>query len=181
MLIIDISLTFLGEETHPPHLETYQQDKENELVLVSRLCQPSERNESIRMTRFLADKTQENVFVLTHIQPTKKDADSMRKELFPEGVKDDKNPDYYFRGRFLDGKNMISITMKPDNSKAIKRKIQNRFDEAFEQADDAFIEINTSIPMDLIKEAVKGKLASSQHRHIVYVKYGDDLLVFDEK
>lgn len=165
----------------PPRFDTYYQDEENKRVFISNLCQPSERNENIRMARFIADKTHENIFVLPHIQPTKKGAENLRKELFPEGVKENKNPDYYFRGRFVDGKSMISIIMKPDNSKAVKRKIQNRFDEAFEQADDVFIEINTSIPMDLVKEAVKGKLASSQHRHIVYVKYGDDLLVFGEK
>ena len=81
----------------------------------------------------------------------------------------------------MDGKSMISVIMNPDNSKAVKRKIQNRFDEAFEQADDAFVEINTSIPVDLVREAVKGKLASSQHRHIVYVKYGEELLMFGDK
>ena len=96
-------------------------------------------------------------------------------------MKENKNPDYFFKGRFVDGKNMISIGMNPDKSKTVKRKIQNRFDEAFEQADDAFVEINTSIPIDLVREAVKGKLASSQHKHIVYVKYGEALLEFDDK
>ena len=133
------------------------------------------------MARFLAEKTKENIYILPLIQPTRKNAESLRKEYFPEGVKENKNPDYYFRGRFVDGKNMMSIIMDPNNSKAVKRKIQNRFDEAFEQADDAFVEINTSVPVDLVREAVKGKLASSQHKHIVYVKYGEELLVFGAK
>ena len=172
--------TFYANE-FPPRFDTYYQDEENKRVFISNLCQPSEKKENVRMARFLADKTQEDIFILPHIQPTKKDAERLRKEFFPDGIKEFKNPDYYFRGRFVDGKNMISIIMKPDNSKAVKRKIQNRFDEAFEQADDVFIEINTSIPMDLVREAVKGKLASSQHRHIIYVKYGDNLFAFGEK
>ena len=133
------------------------------------------------MARFLAEMTQDYIFILPHIQPTQKDSERLRKEYFPKGVKESKNPDYYFRGRFLDGKNMISIIMNPDNSKAVKRKIQKRIDEAFEQADDAFIEINTSIPMDLVREAIKGKFSSSHHRHIVYVKYGEEVLVFGDK
>lgn len=165
----------------PPRLDTYYQDEDNPLVFISWLCQPSERDENIRMARFIADKTQENIYILPLIQPTQKDAENLRKVFFPEGVKENKNPDYYFRGRFLDGKSMISIIMNPDNSKAVKRKIQNRFDEAFEQADDAFVEINTSIPVDLVREAVKGKLASSQHKHFVYVKYGEALLEFGDK
>lgn len=166
---------------HPPHQETYYQDASNEHVFISHLSQPSERDENIRMARFLAEKTKENIYILPLIQPTKRNAKQLRKEFFPDGVKEGKNPDYYFRGRFVDGKSMISVIMNPDNSKAVKRKIQNRFDEAFEQADDAFVEINTSIPVDLVREAVKGKLASSQHRHIVYVKYGEELLMFGDK
>lgn len=165
----------------PPHPESYYQDEKNERVFVSHQSQPSERKENIRMARFLTEKTKESIYILPLIQPTQKNAESLRREYFPNGVKKDKNPDYYFRGRFVDGKNMMSIIMDPNNSKAVKRKIQNRFDEAFEQADDAFVEINTSVPVDLVREAVKGKLASSQHRHIVYVKYGEELLVFGAK
>ena len=165
----------------PPHPESYYQDEKNEHVFISHQSQPSERKENVRMARFLTEKTKENIYILPLIQPTQKNAEQLRKKFFPKGVKENKNPDYYFRGRFLDGKNMMSIIMDPNNSKAVKRKIQNRFDEAFEQADDAFVEINTSIPEDLVREAVKGKLASSQHKHIVYVKYGEELLVFGAK
>lgn len=176
MLIIYVSVTFFGEVSHPPHLETYQPDEENDLVYVSPLCQPSERNENIRMARFLADKTQDNVFVLPHIQPTQKGAESLRKELFPEGVKDGKNPDYYFRGRFLDGKSMMDI--KESDIKTLKRKIQNRLGEAFGQADDALLEIPPFISINLLEDAVKGRLNSSNHKHLVYIKQGETFLVF---
>ena len=165
----------------PPHPESYYQEEDNEYIHISNLSPPSERDENIRMAKFLTEKTKENIYILPLIQPTQKNAENLRKEYFPDGVKINKNPDYYFKGRFVDGKSMISIIMNPDNSKAVKRKIQKRFNEAFEQADDAFVEINTSIPMDLVREAVKGKLASSEHRHIVYVKYGEELFMFGDK
>ena len=71
----------------PPHPETYYQDVNNEHVFISHQCQPSEREENVRMARFLTEKT----------------------------------------------------------------------------------------------EAVKGKLTSSQHKHIVYVKFGEELFVFGDK
>lgn len=37
MLINDINVTFLGEITHPPHLETYQPDEEKEDAVRGRL------------------------------------------------------------------------------------------------------------------------------------------------
>ena len=35
----------------PPRLDTYYQDEENPLVFISWLCQPSERDENIRMSK----------------------------------------------------------------------------------------------------------------------------------
>ena len=163
----------------PPRIDTYI--KESDFVYVSELHNEAERKENINMATFLGNKTGVMVFILPHIQPTMKDAVKMRKEYLPDGVKENKNPDFYYKGRFVDGKNMTSIEIDPDNMKAVKRKIQNRISDAFEQADDAFIEIPMSIPVEIVRDAVKGKLASSKNQHIVYVKYGDELLVFGEK
>lgn len=166
-------------DTTPPRLDTY--DKEGDLVFVSKIHNEAERKENLRLALFLSDHTGECVYLLPHIQPTQKDAGRLRSEYFPQGVKEDKNPDFYFSGRFVDGKNLTTIAMKPDNTKAVKRKIQNRLAEAFEQADDAFVEVNTSIPMKLVRDAIKGKLTSSKHRHVVYVKYREELFVFGAK
>lgn len=180
MLVNDIILKDNGEESpHPPHLESYQQDKDNEYVFISNQCQPSERDENVRMAKYLSQKTKENIYVLPHIQPTLKGANNLRKEYFPIGVKEGKNPDYYFRGRFLDGKSMMTVKIDLDNMKAVKRKIQNRLDEAFEQADDALLETPTTIPIEVVRNAVKGKLASSKHLHYVYIWYGNKMILFD--
>jgi hypothetical protein len=91
-------------------------------------------------------------------------------------VKEDKNPDYFFRGRFLDGKSAMDI--KISSVKIMKRKIQKRLGEAFEQADDVLLEMPTTISITVIKDAINGKLKSSTHKHNVYVKYGEELLPF---
>ena len=67
------------------------------------------------------------------------------------------------------------------DAKRTKRKIQFRLKEAFEQADDAYVEIPTSIPRDWVESAIYGKLKSSEHYHIVYVKYGEEFFVRDDK
>lgn len=161
----------------PPRLDTYYQ--ESDFVFVSQLHKEEERFKNIRLARFLGENTQNIVYVLPHIQPTQKNAEKLRKEYFPLGVKNNKNPDFYFRKRFVDGKSMIGI--ETTDAKTMKHKIQKRLKDAFEQADDAFLEIPTTIPIELVKDAVYGKLSSSKHHHIVYIKYSDELLIIEWK
>ena len=174
--IVMTMVTVTKDGSRPPHLETYDQDKDNKHVFISRLNKEAELNENIRLAKFLAGKTGEDLYVLPHIQPTAKNAAELRKEYFPDGVKEDKNPDYFFRGRFLDGKSAMDI--KISSVKKMKRKIQKRLGEAFEQADDVLLEMPTTISITVIKDAINGKLKSSTHKHNVYVKYGEELLPF---
>ena len=160
-------------------MDTYR--KEGDHVFVSELHNENERAVNERLATFLGEKTGDVVYLLPHIQPTQRDAERLRKEYFPKGVKENKNPDFYFRGRFVDGKCMTSIIVETDDSKVFKRKIQNRLENAFEQAEDALLEIPTWIPLELIKEAIRGKLSSSRRLHIVYVKYGDEMVIFEGK
>lgn len=159
----------------PPHIETYQRVGEH--VYVSDLNQEAERAGNIRMALFLAENTGDNVYVLPHIQPKSPNAERLRREYFPEGVKEDKNPDLFFRKRFVDEKSMNPEDVS--DAKKTKRKIQFRLKEAFEQADDAFVEIPTIIPKDWVEGAINGKLKSSTHYHVVYVKYGDEFMMFE--
>ncbi len=131
------------------------------------------------MAVFLAEKTKDDVFVLPHIQPNSHGADKLRKEYFPEGVKENKNPDLFFRKRFVDEKCMHPEDIS--DPKKTKRNIQYKLRDAFEQADDAYVEIPTSIPKDWVESAIKGKLKSSTNFHYVYVRYGDELLTFEGK
>lgn len=160
-------------ELFPPHIETYQ--KLGEYVYVSDLHQGIERLENIRLATFLAEKTKEIVFILPIIQPSIKNSKELRERYLPVGVKENKNPDFYFRGRFVDGKSMTNITFT-DDEELFKRKIQSRIKEAFTQADDVFIEIPTMFFKSWILSSVYGKLNSSKHSHIVYIKYGDELI-----
>lgn len=160
------------EELFPPHIETYK--KLGEYVYVSDLHQGTERAENIRLATFLAEKTKERVFILPIIQPSMKNSKELREKYFPIGVKENKNPDFYFRGRFVDGKNMTNAKLL-DKEKS-KRNIQNRL--SFSQSDDILIEIPLIYPQTFIDEAIIGKLNSSKHKHIVYVKYGDELFVY---
>ena len=165
---------YTGKRAVPPHIETYKQKYKR--VFVSQLNKEPELSENVRLARFLAGKTDEDVYVLPHIQPSQKGADKLRKEYFPDGVKEGKNPDLYYRSRFVDEKVMNSTEIV--DAKQAKRNIQNRLRDAFRQADDAYLEIPTEYPIDWIENAVKGKLNSSSSRHVVYVKYGDELLIF---
>ena len=70
---------------------------------------------------------------------------------------------------------------EPGERRLAKRNIQNRLRDAFLQADDAFLEIPKSYPISWIDGAINGKLNSSTHYHIVYVKYGDELLFYESK
>lgn len=174
----DTSLSFKADEPGlPPHIETYT--KEAEHVFVSMLNREKELNENVRMAIFLAENTKEDVFVMPHFQPSHPASKKLRIVFFPEGVKKDKNPDLYFRGRFVDAKCMNPEDIS--NAMRTKRKIQFRLKEAFEKADDAFVEIPTSIPRDWVESAIKGKLKSSEHYHIVYVKYGSEFFMRDSK
>ncbi|MBR5433943.1 MAG: hypothetical protein IK117_05875 [Bacteroidales bacterium] len=114
-------------------------------------------------------------FVLPHIQPSLRNSNALRAEFLPKGVKENKNPDFYFCGRFVDGKSMTNITFT-DDEELFKRKIQSRIKEAFTQADDVFIEIPTTFYKSWILSSVYGKLNSSKHSHIVYIKYGNELI-----
>lgn len=161
----------------PPHIETYKMEGDH--VYVSDLNQEAERGENIRLAQFLAEQTGDDVYVLPHIQPTLHDAERLRSEYFPDGVKENKNPDLYFRSRFVDEKSMVNDA--PTDRKIAKRKIQNRLRDAFQQADDAYLEIPTSYPRGWVEGAIIGKLNSSPLYHIVYVKYGDELLIIMSK
>lgn len=161
------------EELFPPHIETYQ--KLGDYVYVSDLHQGTERADNIRLATFLAEKTREKVFILPIIQPTQEKAEILRKIYFSEDVKTNKNPDLYFRNRFVDCKCMNESELTDE--KRTKRNIQNRIADAFVQADDAFIEIPTKFYKSWILSSVHGKLNSSTHFHIVYIKYGDELII----
>ena len=156
----------------PPRIDTYEKVAEN--VFVSKLQQTEEREGNIRLAKFLAEKTNEPVFVLPHIQPSLKNSVVLRSNFLPQGVKANKNPDFYFRGRFVDGKCITNTELV--NRKKLKRKIQNRL--SFSQSDDVLLEIPLTYPKDIIDEAIIGKLNSSKHMHIVYVKYGETLFVY---
>lgn len=163
----------------PPHMETYFQDGENSFVFVSKLNKEKEVDENIRMARFLSEKTSENIYILPHIQPTQKGSQKLRDEYFPNGVKQNKNPDFYFRGRFVDAKSMNRSEL--NTQKLTKRNIQNRLKEAFVQADDAYLETPSAFPYNWVVEAVKGKLKTMTHHHIVYLRYGEQLLIIEPK
>ena len=155
----------------PPQIETYQ--KLGEYVYVSELHQGTERAENIRLATFLAEKTKENVYILPIIQPSIKNSKELRNKYFPIGVKKNKNPDFYFRGRFVDGKNMTGVKFTDDVDK-LRDKIQGRLKDAFKQANDAFVEIPLFIDRNIIYSSVNGQLNSSKNYHIVYIKYGDE-------
>ncbi len=87
-------------------------------------------------------------FVLPHIQPSLRNSNALRAEFLPKGVKENKNPDFYFCGRFVDGKSMANAEVSGE--KHTKCNIQNRIKEAFKQADDAFLEIPTTFEKKLI-------------------------------
>ena len=149
------------ESNFPPHMETYFQDKENGFVFVSKLNKEKEVNENIRMAGFLANK----------------EAQKLRNEYFPKGVKHNKNPDFFFKNRFVDAKSMNHSEL--NTQKLTKRNIQNRLKEAFIQADDAYLETPTSFPVNWVIEAIKGKLNSTSHYHIVYLRHGDNLIIIE--
>lgn len=65
-----------------------------------------------------------------------------------------------------------------NTQKLTKRNIQNRLKEAFIQADDAYLEIPNTYPIVWVEEAVRGKLISMTHFHIIYIRYGNELLIF---
>ncbi len=157
-------------ELFPPHIETYQ--KLGEYVYVSDLHQGTERAENIRLATFLAEKTKEKIFILPIIQPLTNNAD-LRNEYLPKGVKKDKNPDFYFRARFVDGKNMTTIDFT-DNENKLRAKIQGRLKEAFKQANDALVEVPLLIDRSIIYSSVNGQLNPSKNNHIVYIKYGEE-------
>ena len=162
----------------PPRIDTYEKVVEN--VFVSRLQQTEEREGNIKLAKFLAEKTNEPVFVLPHIQPSQRGSVKIREMFFPNGVKGNKNPDFYFRGRFVDGKCMVNITYIDDED-ILKCKIHNRLKDAFNQSDDILLETPPNFEKKVIISAIKGKLNSSKHFHIVYVKHGDDFFVLKTK
>ena len=133
-------------ELFPPHIETYQ--KLGEYVYVSDLHQGIERVENIRLATFLAEKTKEIVFILPIIQPSIKNSKELRERYLPVGVKENKNPDFYFRGRFVDGKSMLNSELT--DIKKSKRNIQNRL--SFSQSEDILIEIPLLYPKNIIDD-----------------------------
>ena len=147
-------------QVEPPRMDTYS--KIGDWVFACDLYKEIEWNENIRLAQFLGEKSKDIVYVLPHIQPTLRNAAVIRKDFFPIGVRQNKNPDYFFRGRFVDGKSMNDTN--PENRKTAKRAIQNRLRNAFLQADDAFLEIPITFPLGWIEGAIKGKLKSSKNR-----------------
>lgn len=66
-----------------------------------------------------------------------------------------------------------------NTQKLTKRNIQNRLKEAFIQADDAYLETPTTFPINWVFDAVKGKLNSMSHYHVVYLRYGKNLITLE--
>lgn len=161
----------------PPAIETYNKVPDKE-VYVSPYHGADELAENRRIASFLFDKLDEVVYLLPRIDANTPAQLMMRQRLMPNGIFDKKNPDFLIWDKFFDAKSMLSVEYDGKWDKA-KRKIENRFKAAKQQAENFVIEINDSFPRDLIHQTTTNYLNMTDTKRIIMIIWRKKLFVYN--
>ncbi len=172
------SIPNAAEGVFPPSVDTYKQDKQSN-VFISPYHGSDELKENLRIARFMSRKLKSPVYLLPRLDPDNKTENLLRNSLLPKGIPNRKNVDMMSQGKLIEAKSMLSATTA--GKKQIKRAIQKRIQEAFNQADDCIIELPDRFIRKDIHAAIKGYLKGAQHTHSIVIKWRGKCLIYSNE
>lgn len=161
----------------PPKVETYNEVYKG-MVFTSPYHGENEKEENERLAKFIADKLRSKVYLLPRLDPENPNQKALRSKLLPQGVFENKNPDYLIWGRLFDGKSMYGMRRDATPVQQ-KNAIENHIKKAKKQADNIILEIPSFVSRKLIHRTVTNYLSRSKKERIILVHWKNKLLVFN--
>jgi hypothetical protein len=161
----------------PPAAETYYKVPDKE-VYISPYHGADELDENKRIATFLYDKLDTPVYLLPRLNANTSADMTTRNKLLPDGVFDKKSPDFLIWDKLFDAKSMLSVEYDGNRDNA-KRKIENRFKSAKQQAENFIVEIHDSFPRDLIHQTTTNYLNMTNTKRIIMIIWRNRLLVYN--
>lgn len=166
-----------GKDITPPASDTYEKVDGKE-VYISPYHGENEVEENERLARFITERMKNvKVWLLPRLDPMNKDESILRKNLLPNDVFEDKNPDYFINGMLFDAKSMMNANVTDDPAKQ-KSMIENRIKKAKEQADNIVLEIPEWIEFQTIARTINNYLGRSKKKRTILVSWKERLLKF---
>lgn len=151
-----------------PHIEDYISHYSGK-VMASPMHGSNELDENLRIGKKVADLLGETVYLLPRINPSLEDAARLRKEYLPEGVFENKNPDFLIKGLIAEGKTINYNKTKRYSRENIKQIIENHIKKAKKQADNMVFNILGDIPKEWIDQTIINYLnRTNVERLIIY-------------
>lgn len=158
----------------PPRLDTYYEKSKG--LYISEYKGESELGENERLANIVINHLKVDVYILPLLDPKNKKLKALRPILLPEGVFDNKNPDFMINGLLFDGKSMMKI--KKTNRKGFKGKLENRIKSAKEQADNMIIEVPKWAKRKWIDDTVNNYLDRSHKDRTIYIIHKNKIYVY---
>lgn len=167
----------------PPEVENYRSENGG-LVMISPYQSGHEYMENKRIAHILAVRLNQTVYMLPELKPDNKEEKKLRVRLIPQGVKENKNPDYMIGGKFFDVKSMVVGEKNDTDKKHLdlteqKKAIENRIKKAKMQADNIIIEVPEYFSHNRFETTVKNYLDRSHTSRIVIIIQGDRVYQYE--
>lgn len=161
----------------PPAFRSYKKVADD--VYMSPYHGKGEKQENIRVAKILQRIYHERVFLLPNINHQTKHEIELREKFIPNGVKENKNPDFLISGKFYECKGMMGFEGNPKDRKAVKSAIEDHIKKAKTQADNIVLLIPETIPSHLIHEFIKNYLNLSKTEREIVVLHGKKTYRYD--
>lgn len=162
----------------PPKVDAYKEVYKG-MVFTSPYHGENEKEENERLAKFIADKLKSKVYLLPRLDPENPEQKALRSKLLPQGVFENKNPDYLIGGRLFDGKSMYGMRRNA-TPKQQKNAIENHIKKAKKQADNIILQIPSFVPRETIHRTVTNYLSRSKKQRIVMVHWKNKLLIYGQ-
>lgn len=162
----------------PPKVDAYKEVYKGK-VFTSPYHGENEKEQNERLATFITNKIKSKVYLLPRLDPENPEQKALRSKLLPQGVFENKNPDYLIGGRLFDGKSMYG--MRRDASpEQQKNAIENHIKKAKKQADNIILEIPSFVARATIHRTVTNYLSRSKKQRIIMVHWKNKLLIYGQ-
>lgn len=151
----------------PPHVEDYTPIHGGK-VMVSPYHGEEELEENKDMGTRLAELLGKTIYLLPRLNSNTEEERRFRQEYMPEGAPKTKNPDFFDKAKFYDGKNLYGFSGGNDEKKQ-KQAISNHIKKAKGQAGNYVFDLPDVFNMGYVSGAIRGYLNCSKSPHTIVV------------
>ena len=162
----------------PPHVEDYISHYDG-MVMESPLHGKNEREENLRLAKFIVDHTGQRVYLLPRINSNTEQQLADRKKYMPPGVFDKKNPDFLIGGLLFEGKSMHKVKFT-QNEDAMHSSLNNHIKSAKEQAENFTIEVSLFIPEKRKHKTMNDYIKNSKSPKIIIIQHGNKMFIYQK-